>query len=251
MAGKRRWTLRRIIEWGLLWGWPQVHRARLLSGEEVAVKIQYPGEKRALPLGGSTASAGGSTGECLDTPRTTCVAGVRESISSDIANLQWLLRVMGGGSSDQNGLFLNNICTEMKTELAMECDYRNEMRLQRLYTRLFERDFKGSVKTPRLIPELCSERVLTAELLRLPKVSDCGSLPQVCSFPPSPFVQFLWIWISLCSSNKRACERATKAADATKRVCVAAAETPEQDRGVAARTGSARSLRLPPAQHGS
>lgn len=110
-------------------------------------------------------------------------AGVRESISSDIANLQWLLRVVGSGGN-QNGLFLDNICNEMKAELAMECNYRNEMRLQQLYSRLFERDFKDAVKVPRVVPALCSECILTAEMLRLPKVSDCKGLPQVCCFPP-------------------------------------------------------------------
>ncbi|VDO79262.1 unnamed protein product [Soboliphyme baturini] len=66
----------------------EVHRVVLKSGEEAALKIQYP--------------------------------GVAQSIDSDINNLLSLLSL---STVLPRGLFLDNFAKVMHQELALECDY--------------------------------------------------------------------------------------------------------------------------------
>lgn len=105
----------------------QVHKATLLDGRHVAMKIQYP--------------------------------GVAESIDSDIDNLMRLVRMT---DMLPKGLFVDSAVRVAKEELALECDYRWELSAQQRFAALLDGD--ESFRVPGVITSLCSEKVLTTEL---------------------------------------------------------------------------------------
>ena len=105
----------------------QVHRAVLLDGTEVVLKIQYP--------------------------------GVAESIDSDVDNLRSLLSFARLLPGDLN---LDEFTAEVKAELHREVDYVRELAQSNLY-----REALGTVDgifVPRMYPEHSTSRVLTMEL---------------------------------------------------------------------------------------
>lgn len=106
----------------------QVHRARLPSGVEVAVKVQYP--------------------------------GVADSIDSDINNLMMVLRMTG---AVPKGLYVDRVLDSARRELAMECDYEREAACGIRYAELTA-DMPG-VQCPRVYTELSGPQVLTAEMV--------------------------------------------------------------------------------------
>ena len=104
----------------------QVHRARLKSGEEVAVKIQYPGIGRA--------------------------------IESDFRNL-FLFMLPGRLSRDWEST--KNQLEDLQRRLALEADYELEAANLRKARALFRDD--DGVVVPRVFPQLSTSRVLTME----------------------------------------------------------------------------------------
>lgn len=106
----------------------QVHRAVLHDGREVAVKVQYP--------------------------------GVAESIDSDISNL---MMVLNGTGLLPKGLYIDNVLAATKIELVQECDYIREAACCVQFRELLKD--VPNVETLVVIPELCTERVLTTEML--------------------------------------------------------------------------------------
>jgi predicted unusual protein kinase regulating ubiquinone biosynthesis (AarF/ABC1/UbiB family) len=110
----------------------QVHRARVCTATtsvEVAVKVQYP--------------------------------GVAQSIDSDLDNLRLLLRSLPS-SMLPSGLHLEPLLEAARAELKLETNYEHEAECQtRFRTLLADRP---NLAVPRVLPELCSARVLTAEL---------------------------------------------------------------------------------------
>ncbi|KAG0169360.1 hypothetical protein DFQ30_003707 [Apophysomyces sp. BC1015] len=120
----------------------QVHAATLaLTGQEVVIKIQYP--------------------------------GVAESIDSDLNNLKALVTF---SNLLPRGLYLDNTIKVTKQELAWECDYLREADNAVRFGRLLEGD--GRYKVPKVIPELCSERVLVCERLHGRVLSKATEEPQ-------------------------------------------------------------------------
>lgn len=105
----------------------QVHRGTLAStGEQVAVKIQFP--------------------------------GVSSSISSDLANLSLLLR---SSSLLPKGLYLQNTIAVMRRELEDECDYIREAESGRRFREYLKDDEVFVV--PRVVDEASTSKVLTTE----------------------------------------------------------------------------------------
>lgn len=102
----------------------QVHRATLLDGSLVAVKVQYP--------------------------------GVAESIDSDLDNLKSLLLL---GNLLPRGLFLDSSVAAARKELAWETDYVREAESTLRFGHLLADDACFSV--PNVITELSGRRVLT------------------------------------------------------------------------------------------
>ncbi|MGH8012252.1 MAG: ABC1 kinase family protein [Candidatus Binataceae bacterium] len=111
----------------------QVHRARLKNGEEVAVKVQYP--------------------------------GIDRTVEQDLGNLNLLLRTMQAIASDlmRQKIDTRTVYAELEERLREELDYVNEARNINEFRRLLAGD--DDLLIPRVIPELSSRRVLTMTYL--------------------------------------------------------------------------------------
>lgn len=108
----------------------QVHAATLAStGEQVVIKIQYP--------------------------------GVAEAIDSDLNNLKAIVTF---SNLLPRGMYLDNTIKVAKEELAWECDYVREASNTVRYGDLLANDDR--YKVPKVIKELCSQKVLVMERLK-------------------------------------------------------------------------------------
>lgn len=107
----------------------QVHRARLSSGREVAVKVQH--------------------------------AGVARALESDLANAGLLERVVSPLVGRH--LHASDVLAEARTRFREELDYRLEAERMGMFRRLHEGD--ASVIVPRVVPERSSKRVLTSDFV--------------------------------------------------------------------------------------
>ncbi|ESS33099.1 ABC1 protein [Toxoplasma gondii VEG] len=122
----------------------QVHRAILRDGQEVAVKVQFP--------------------------------GVATSIASDLRNLKALVQWT---HMLPRSLFLDVLCDEMKQELLAECDYNNELAFYRHFRELLHRDFGRAFYVPRVFPAYSTKRVLVTEFVRGLSLEQVGQqMPQ-------------------------------------------------------------------------
>ncbi|XP_067420942.1 atypical kinase COQ8A, mitochondrial [Emydura macquarii macquarii] len=106
----------------------QVHLARLKNGKEVAMKIQYP--------------------------------GVAQSINSDVNNL---MTVLSMSNVLPEGLFPEHMIEVLSRELAMECDYKREAACAKKFKELLKDH--PFFYVPDLVDELCSQHVLTTDLV--------------------------------------------------------------------------------------
>lgn len=107
----------------------QVHRATLKSGQEVAVKIQFP--------------------------------GVADSINSDLDNISMLLLAT---KMLPRGLYLNKTIDNARTELGWECDYEREAACAQRYSELLVGEEDVFV-VPKMYYEACGKHVLTMEFM--------------------------------------------------------------------------------------
>ena len=107
----------------------QVHRAQTLDGEDVAVKLQYP--------------------------------GVAEAVESDLRNLSLLLPMVKRLAP---GLDVKALYGELRERIAEELDYEIEAQNHRAVARAY-RDHP-QILVPRVHTELSSRRVLVTALLR-------------------------------------------------------------------------------------
>ncbi|XP_073194782.1 atypical kinase COQ8A, mitochondrial isoform X3 [Lepidochelys kempii] len=106
----------------------QVHLARLKNGKEVAMKIQYP--------------------------------GVAQSINSDVSNL---MTVLSMSNILPEGLFHEHMIEVLNRELAMECDYKREAACAKKFKELLKDH--PFFYVPDVVDELCSQHVLTTDLV--------------------------------------------------------------------------------------
>uniref|UniRef100_A0A158R4Q9 ABC1 domain-containing protein n=1 Tax=Syphacia muris TaxID=451379 RepID=A0A158R4Q9_9BILA len=140
----------------------QVHRATLLDGRKVAVKVQYP--------------------------------GVAQGIDSDIDNL---ISVLNVGNLFPKGLFLEQFVAVARRELKLECNYKREARAMKEFARLLENDRHFYV--PKVIDELTNTHVLTAEYVKGVPVDVCVNEPQqVRDYIASKFIELclyeIFVW---------------------------------------------------------
>ncbi len=114
----------------------QVHAARLHDGRAVAVKIQYP--------------------------------GVADAIGADLKNVEllatFLSLVFGGLSTGTAGFHPRGVARELSIRIAEELDYRLEAANQAEFAEYY----RGHpfIRVPQVIGELCTDRVLTQELVQ-------------------------------------------------------------------------------------
>lgn len=119
----------------------QVHRAVLQSGEEVAVKIQFP--------------------------------GISKSIDADLGYLRTLLSL---SAFLPKGLFLENSLRVLSREMHDECDYRKEAEACQRFGELLKDD--PHLRVPKVFPGVCTQRVLTLEMMKGTSLAKSRSLSQ-------------------------------------------------------------------------
>ncbi len=103
----------------------QVHAAKLHTGEDVVVKVQYP--------------------------------GVAEALEDDLKNLESMLGALGMSGLIDSGTYAQ----EIRTEIGGELDYERERAfLDRFHTLYAE---WPDLSAPKAYPELCTKRVLVLE----------------------------------------------------------------------------------------
>lgn len=131
----------------------QVHRGTLLTPTnddgitKVAVKVQYP--------------------------------GVADSIESDLSNLTMLVKATG---LSPPGLFLDNVIKVGRDELKIECDYQREVANQQSFQKLISSDSNlvaDRFVVPKVIDELCTNRILVTELVSGGTIDKVVDLDQV------------------------------------------------------------------------
>lgn len=121
----------------------QVHRAQLKSGEEVVVKVQYP--------------------------------GVDKTVAQDLQNMKALLQVFTLITRDvlRQKFDAGEIYQEMEERLYEELDYIHEAKNISLFQRLFADD--EEILIPRVYPDVSSRRVLTMEFIDGYKLQDIAA----------------------------------------------------------------------------
>ena len=106
----------------------QVHRARLHSGEEVAVKVQYP--------------------------------GVDEAVRSDLKNVSAMTKLSVAIAPNVDP---KEIANEVRDRVLEELDYRREATNQAKFAELFAGH--PYIVVPKVYPEYCRTRVITQEFI--------------------------------------------------------------------------------------
>jgi len=119
----------------------QVHRARLATGRELAVKVQYP--------------------------------GVAKSIDSDIDNVAAILRMSGLVPAN---LDLGPLLAEAKRQLREEANYLREAEQMKHYRALLEDDPRFLVPAP--VDDLLHETVLPMDYMAGSKIETLTDAPQ-------------------------------------------------------------------------
>lgn len=117
----------------------QVHHGTLLNGQDVAIKIQYP--------------------------------GVAMGIESDVENLVGVMKVW---NIFPKGMFIDNLVEVANRELAWEVDYIREAECTRRYKKFVEPYKEYCV--PGVIDELSTKQVFTTELVGGIPVDKCVNL---------------------------------------------------------------------------
>lgn len=104
-------------------------------------------------------------GEPLEVAVKVQFPGVRESISSDLSNLKWLLLAT---AVLPRGLYLDNTLKVLERELIQECDYEREARFGVAMRRLIFDDLsklRRDFDVPRVVTALSGKMVLTTEMM--------------------------------------------------------------------------------------
>lgn len=119
----------------------QVHRARLRSGERVAIKVQYP--------------------------------GVREAIDHDLANVGMLF---GAAGLVARGLDVRAIVEDLKEGIRAELDYGREAANQEHFAKVYRGH--AFIRIPHVYRELSRPRVLVQEYIEGRPFAAAADLPQ-------------------------------------------------------------------------
>jgi ubiquinone biosynthesis protein len=132
----------------------QVHRARLVDGREVAVKVQYPDIERIVRTD-------------LATLRRICIVYER---------------------FDPQPLALLPLLDELQTHLALELDFRREVENAERVRKLFAKN--RDVVVPEILFDHSTERVITMQLVSGIKANDRAGL-EAAGIDPADVVQGL------------------------------------------------------------
>ena len=139
----------------------QVHRARLLDGREVAVKVQYPD-----------------------------IEGI---IRTDLANMRRVCRVYE--FFDRHPLPLLPLLTELTRHLGMELDFIREAECANRVRDLFADD--PHVKIPEIHPEWSTRRVMTMELVGGIKITEKNQIREAGLVPGEVLQNLMYIYVRM------------------------------------------------------
>lgn len=115
----------------------QVHKAKLHSGEVVAVKIQYP--------------------------------KIVNAIKYDFQNLHKIDKLVHLLYANKPNI--DNMISELKTSLMQECDYIHEMQEMQFFKAAYKDKFP-MIHIPEVYPDYCSEQILTMEWIEADSFED-------------------------------------------------------------------------------
>ncbi|GAA5917246.1 hypothetical protein JCM8208_006767 [Rhodotorula glutinis] len=102
--------------------------------------------------------------------------GVRESITSDLGTLRWLLLA---SAALPRGLYLDNTLRVLGRELDDECDYVREAECgRRMRDAIAKSRLHAHFDVPRVVDELCGPMVLTTEMMTGRPLKDVLDLDQ-------------------------------------------------------------------------
>lgn len=139
-----------------------VHRATLLDGTDVAVKVLRP--------------------------------DVEKTVATDLGILEGVVRFMAARGVDQ-AYNMVGLVVGLKSQIAEELDFRNEARTMDTFRQLFTQYGMSLLVVPRVYHEHSSRRVLTMELFDGRPLDDLAHA-QALGVDPAPLVrQLLDAWI--------------------------------------------------------
>lgn len=139
-----------------------VHRARLHSGETVAVKVLRP--------------------------------GIANTVASDLDLMDPIIRVLAEQGSDQAAV-LHNYLVGLRAQVAEELDLRNEAKAMEYFRDLFKSFHLDLLAIPRVYDEFSGRRVLVMEFFDGAPIDDLSAIEGM-GLNPRPFVnQLLQAWI--------------------------------------------------------
>ena len=127
----------------------QVHKARLISGEEVAVKVQYP--------------------------------DIDHIIRTDLSASRRVAQIYA--RFDKNPMDFLPLLDELQRHLAMELDFRREVASADRVRAAFADD--ATMIIPRFHPQFCTQRVIVMEFVTGTKVNDKAALTAAGIHVPS------------------------------------------------------------------
>lgn len=139
----------------------QVHRARLVDGREVAVKVQYP--------------------------------DIEDIIRTDLANMRRVCRIYE--FFDPQPLALLPLLTELTTHIGYELDFRREADFGGRVRTLFEQD--DHVKIPEVYAEFTTQRLLVMELVTGIKITDKDAIEAAGLDPRDVMQDLMHIYVRM------------------------------------------------------
>ncbi|MEX2247063.1 MAG: AarF/ABC1/UbiB kinase family protein [Dehalococcoidia bacterium] len=139
-----------------------VHRARLLDGSDVAVKVLRP--------------------------------GIERTVAADLAVLERWVRFIAARGVD-HGYDLVGLIVGLRMTIAEELDLRNEARTMDTFRGLFDRFGLSLLVVPRVHPQHSSSRVLVMEFLEGSSIDDFAHA-EAAGIDPRPLVrELLKAWV--------------------------------------------------------
>ena len=142
----------------------QVHRAKLLDGRKVAVKVQYP--------------------------------DIEDIIFTDLANMRRVCRIYE--FFDRQPLALLPLLTELTTHIGFELDFVREASFGRRVRELFESD--DQVKIPESYPEFTTRRVMVMELVGGIKITDVEKIKAAGLNPRDVVQDLMYVYVRMILS---------------------------------------------------
>ncbi|WP_369600527.1 AarF/ABC1/UbiB kinase family protein [Hahella sp. SMD15-11] len=142
----------------------QVHAARLVTGEDVVIKVQKP--------------------------------GVRTVLLTDL-NMLWLMaRVLEKLAPKLSWASLSDIVEEIQQTMMEECDFYQEARNLKTFREFLDRQGITEATVPKVYEQASTLRVLTMERFYGVPLTDLNSIRKVCKDPERTLITAMNTWFA-------------------------------------------------------